>query len=328
MCGIVGVFGEIDKKLKNCFEDMHQMDVLRGDDSSGVAFIWPHGVSVVKDTSYPMWLKFEKKYQKNMDRNNLFGLIGHNRAATKGRINAMNAHPFTVNHITMVMNGTNHMQHCLEDHDKFENDSHNICHSIAKVGIDQTWKDNRNQDATIVYWNDKEKTLNIISNCKRPFYWRETKDAKAIIFSSEHWMLWGAANRREVELDIEGKSFTPAKNILYTFKFDKKVTMTSRELEEHKYVYSFNNQNNFLPFDKGDEWKREPPKKFEEIKKEVREKKMERVQFLDLYPACCHCGLPNDFDTSIILDQRNAICEDCQQTATNYGIDFNQMVYH
>jgi len=133
MCGIVGVVGKRGEKLFALFESLLKIDVLRGEDSTGVAFIDRKKTIVVKDTVLPSELIADKDYseaKKGMSYKGYICLIGHNRFATKGAISPELAHPFTKGHIVMAHNGTIRNQSGLIDNRKFESDSENIAHSI------------------------------------------------------------------------------------------------------------------------------------------------------------------------------------------------------
>src|SRR4051812_33798701 len=122
MCGIVAVFGKVNKDLKTIFKELFIVDQVRGTDSCGVAAMHGHGVSVTKDIYDPNWLMSTKKFQKMEDRNDLVGFIAHNRYRTKGDIKAENAHPFTFGSITGVHNGTLNYVGDMVDHKDFEVD--------------------------------------------------------------------------------------------------------------------------------------------------------------------------------------------------------------
>ena len=94
MCGIVAVFGDISIKVEQAFKQMLIMDSVRGLDSTGVAVIDRNGdVSVIKEVGNPFYLLDSDLFDKAM-RGSHKGLIGHNRAATTGKILRKNAHPF------------------------------------------------------------------------------------------------------------------------------------------------------------------------------------------------------------------------------------------
>ena len=57
MCGLVGVAGDINNKFEKLFKVLLQIDVIRGADSTGVAFVNNSNVSSVhKETGPPQFL--------------------------------------------------------------------------------------------------------------------------------------------------------------------------------------------------------------------------------------------------------------------------------
>jgi hypothetical protein len=105
VCGLVGVFGDNFTRNKTIFEELLHIDQLRGQHSTGVAFLNEKYTQVIKDIVTPEELSYYKKYQKAMNKEHL-ALMGHNRQATRGEIIQSNAHPFSHGSITLTHNGT------------------------------------------------------------------------------------------------------------------------------------------------------------------------------------------------------------------------------
>ena len=69
MCGIVAAFGLDSPCLRPVFESLLSVDVVRGRDSTGVAFVdSENAMAVVKDTVFPLELMRFKKYHAALDR--------------------------------------------------------------------------------------------------------------------------------------------------------------------------------------------------------------------------------------------------------------------
>ena len=94
MCGLVGVVGDISHGEKKAFETMLYIDAIRGHHSTGV---------ISGSLSRPVaWLKkavtavdfLDLKAAEKLLSKPTCALLGHNRYATKGAVNATNAHPF------------------------------------------------------------------------------------------------------------------------------------------------------------------------------------------------------------------------------------------
>lgn len=243
MCGIVGCVGRLFVKDENWFKDVLIMDQVRGFDSVGL-------FSVDSTKNNLMWAKSTENPKKFLDnfrykKNSIFSksnsvIVGHNRAATMGHVVEENAHPFTHEHITGVHNGTLSLQKLLPDWLDFEVDSENLIYSIAKEGIEETWK-NTCGAAALVYWDHKEKLLNIVRNSERPLYYAVVGDV--LYFSSEMGIAFAGHSRRKIKVpDNLYHSFDT--NTLYQINPDK-----------------INEKSPFHSETKLEECKEKPPKK-------------------------------------------------------------------
>jgi predicted glutamine amidotransferase len=230
MCGIVGLLAPYNKDRFAMFEDMLHVDTVRGVDSTGVAFINNKRVDVVKDIVLPGELMYTKEYIKAASKQR-FCLIGHNRAATKGLVTRSNAHPFTVDHITLVHNGTLNTTWQMPDDKKFQTDSECITNAIAKHGVKVAWPC-INGAATLAWWDAKEKTFNIISNGKRPMHFLPLEDYNGMAFASEKWMIIAAAYRNGVKLTEVDKNYTPDDDTHYKFWMNHKQNKFEWEKEK------------------------------------------------------------------------------------------------
>jgi len=199
MCGIVGVIGSYFKKEEEVFRDLLIIDSLRGEDSTGVIGINHQSKpSVFKKAVNAIDFLGFKKADSLINASRI--LIGHNRFATKGKVNETNAHPFQYGDFTGVHNGTLRNQSLLPDSKSFEVDSENIFYSFSKIGVDETIK-KLDGAFTLVWFNEKEKTVSFVRNNERPLFYCYTEDQRSIYFASEAWMLAGILNRRGVKHD-------------------------------------------------------------------------------------------------------------------------------
>lgn len=230
MCGIVGAlalnsWGLLHKE-KSVVEEMLIADVLRGKDGTGLA-IWDNNqeVRTLKVGDHPFSLFADKQYSPFWEKHKQtkhtdLAIIGHNRAKSVGSVSTDNAHPFRHGHITMVHNGTLRQYSQLPNFKDFEVDSQALCHAIAEIGIDEALAKTHGSYA-IVYFDDKEGTINFIRNKERPLSMAVDSKEKRVFFASEAAMLkWILARNR-----IDGVVISSV----------KEDTLISMKLEEFKY---------------------------------------------------------------------------------------------
>lgn len=187
MCGIIGVFGQITHKEETVFKQMLEVDSLRGRHSTGVVKV-----------TYDGTVSTKKKAVDGMDFVKLEGnwitqgtnkvLIGHNRWATKGAVNDVNAHPFTHKHIHGVHNGTLTTQMGLKDQHKFEVDSDNIFYDIAHGSVEKTVPNLRGAFAIALY-DELNSAVKVFRNSQRELAMATVNNGRTVIIASEYMML-------------------------------------------------------------------------------------------------------------------------------------------
>ena len=90
MCGIIGMAGHILQKHEQCFTNMLIVDSIRGMDSTGVCSVDTNSnIIICKHAMLPQDLIQLPKYKEILSKVNRV-LIGHNRWATRGKINRIN----------------------------------------------------------------------------------------------------------------------------------------------------------------------------------------------------------------------------------------------
>ena len=225
MCGIVGLgrFDKIDlyEKDREVFMQLLHTGVVRGHHGTGIFAVNQEGsVRLVKSAGPPYLLMVAKEFNEfwaaiRSDKTQM--LVGHNRFATTGQKITKHAHPFLAKHIVMVHNGSLDSTSELPDFKKYDVDSEALANSIATLGIEETIKNTMGAYA-IVYWDTKEKTLNMIRNSERPLHVTIDSFLKRIMFASEPEMLAWVAKRNYYDTpEKDVKSYALPVNTLWTF---------------------------------------------------------------------------------------------------------------
>lgn len=193
MCGLVFVGGKSSLSMSdmNIFEQFLQCDTYRGDHSTGVCAIYkPYngegfvkmGKAAVDGFDFVKTQLFEDitRHKATSSVGSAYATypkaaFGHNRYATIGAVNAENAHPFNVGHITLAHNGTLNAgwKSKLPDGHLFTVDSHCVANAMAVLGVDRLIQ-LLDGAFTLIWHNSEDKTLNIIRNAERPFHLWET----------------------------------------------------------------------------------------------------------------------------------------------------------
>lgn len=194
MCGIVGMVDFSKKGFylrdKELFQEMLITNSIRGAHSTGIFGGKIDGnVDYAKCTGNPyeliyhpdameMWNRLISKYKF---------MVGHGRHATKGAINPANAHPFQVDHITMVHNGTVR-QSSLVNVQAHSVDSLAIAHALTKYDAKDVLADI--EGAYSLVWHDsKEDRLYLAHNNQRPLAIGYNEKEDRMLFASEYGML-------------------------------------------------------------------------------------------------------------------------------------------
>lgn len=203
MCGLVGLAGDLEFKDENTMRRLLLIDYVRGSDSTGLAAVRTNGEThLTKIASHPIDLFDSSKFKKTLTGYNSSIFLGHNRAATLGKVNTLNAHPFEYDHIIGAHNGTLDRESWsrLEDvtGEKTDVDSAAIFAAIAKVGIEETIKlmetgtTSQRGAWALTWYNAEDKTINFLRNKHRPLWYCYTKDFKKIMWASQYPMLSAA----------------------------------------------------------------------------------------------------------------------------------------
>lgn len=234
MCGIVGRAGNLALSDEKMFKIMLLLDYFRGQDSTGVCSVTKGGYqTTLKIADDPIMLFKDNDYEHTIVGASDAIWIGHNRAATVGATSRANAHPFTVGHITGVHNGTltkaGFVDIAAWIAEEYDTDSQTIFANIAKHGVDATIP--RLEGAyALVWWDEREKTLNMIRNDQRPLYTCQSKRGETTLLSwASEWEMIAAAREMsgntplETHIrDDEGYAFFPLPiDVLHTWTLEQ-----------------------------------------------------------------------------------------------------------
>lgn len=205
MCGLLALhtaekFGFVNYELSD-FKHMLLINSLRGSHSTGLAGVnsrKENEIAIVKSTGSPYSLMSYDNTEKFFTRalTSFDTVIGHGRFATRGAVNAINAHPFEEGHITLAHNGTISNFYDLKDTDKhseIEVDSHLIAKLIEEEGAENILP--KVQGAYVFIWYDSTtQKMNVVRNSERPLWIGTMQNRDTIIMASEAETLqWNAA---------------------------------------------------------------------------------------------------------------------------------------
>lgn len=198
MCGLTGVFGgNLSYREMYIFQKLASLSDLRGEDSTGF-MDYIHGdktpTKFIKTLDIAGHVFGERSffedqfiYKRYAGQKKCVQLLAaHARAATIGKVNKHNAHPFQHGHIIGMHNGTINPE--FRHRKEFETDSEAIFYNMAKHGEEDTllMLDDLAMGAYTLTWiNTKEKTFNIIRNGERPLYVVGEHATKAMYYSSD-----------------------------------------------------------------------------------------------------------------------------------------------
>lgn len=206
MCGL---WGGISTSLTvgelNNISDLGIVSQLRGRDSTGIAVlkhrkkraIYSRVMKAVDHSSNFLYTRdvIREMYDQS---DKPFGIIGHCRAATQGDVNVENAHPFSIDHIVGVHNGTIAN---IRGKTKDGTDSEALYNILAEEGLQAAVDAARSGAYALVWVDQRAQTLNMIRNKERSLYYMVS--AGVMYWASEAMMLSLIASRDNLRGDIK-----------------------------------------------------------------------------------------------------------------------------
>lgn len=270
MCGIVGF---ITAETSKCLTDRQRfmrdgliMDTLRGDDATGI-FMVPHAWTKATKQDEKVAYFYKKAVPGHTFVNSsdyareLYpirdwrAVIGHNRAATRGRRDDANAHPFQEGPVSLVHNGTLTTTYGLPVDqwelnrrrpaaDAVSVDSHVLCHNLSVAtpeAADEVFGKVRGAFALV--WNDaRDESVNIIRNDQRPLHMAYAKDEDTLYIMSESEMMYALCRRGGIKLH---NIFYPKPGVWMKWLPDTPIRSPIVKEVELAKAYSYSSQSTF-----------------------------------------------------------------------------------
>jgi glucosamine 6-phosphate synthetase-like amidotransferase/phosphosugar isomerase protein len=230
MCGLVGIAGDLKYPNELMMKRLLILDYFRGTDSTGLAAIRTTGETVLaKAAVNPITFFDMKSFDKALDAWKSRAFIGHNRAATLGKVNDANAHPYQYGDITGAHNGTldKASWERLEQEAGVttDTDSAAIFACINEIGIDDTIRlmekgRTYSTGAWALTWYDKTKnTMNFIRNEHRPLWYGFSSKRDLLLWSSE-WQMIDSATAMAKDSDWDGWNYSDDGFTFFPFEED------------------------------------------------------------------------------------------------------------
>lgn len=227
MCGLIGVFGNIIQQDLKFFKKALVCDWIRGPHSTGMAKLTDNGTFIRKAAVNPIdFLDF--KSTESLLTVSARGFIGHNRHATVGSVNNVNAHPFRHGSITLAHNGTLTNKWKLERDYKapsFTTDSELVCWLIANFDVDQVVEDLEGAFA-LTWYDTDDNSFNVVRNDEREFTMHIGKNR--VHWCSESWMLKGLMDHCNITYSEEDV-FEPKVGEHICIHYEKGAVVVNRQ---------------------------------------------------------------------------------------------------
>lgn len=190
MCGLIGMTTNrlINSEIKR-YHLMAAVSALRGEQSTGT--IWvdkDHNWKVHKRLGHPLETVRTPQWVDMCNDVAIRAILGHTRFATKGAITLDNAHPFVVDGIVGMHNGTIH--HGIPEKYKKDVDSHGLYEFISSEGLTKALSAVK-YGAYALQWlqwhgESEDLKIHIIRNEDRPLHYVDTGGCRVWMSDKRH----------------------------------------------------------------------------------------------------------------------------------------------
>lgn len=252
MCGLVGVAANhyLAEVNLDVFRWLLYLDATRGEDSTGVAFkrsrvgVWKPTTALVKTEGLPskLYRKFPEYFNsfgefEDSKKYNFCYIMGHNRSATIGSINAENAHPFHHGTIVGAHNGTIHTGLArlpTGEEIQGQTDSEKIIFALSKGVALKDIVDKLSGAIALSWYDSKDDTYHLFRNKDRPLFYYTNPLNSAVTYASEAWMLKLAFSK--AKLVMVGEPIALLENEHIAFKLGQKDLVITKEVLQPPFV--------------------------------------------------------------------------------------------
>lgn len=236
MCGIVGYISKKDDayvaEKEHFMRFALALDTLRGHDSTGIMTVSKKfDVHTMKTLMPGDRFVHSDRYKKKWEPG--WAKVGHNRAATFGKVTVDNAHPFVDGPIALVHNGTLWAggRTLPKVNDDLEVDSAQIAHNFALHKPGEASDVLREIDGAfaLVWFDTRDRSINMARNSERPMHYAVGKERDVMWFMSD-----GA------HLSAINKSFGQSKGAAWSvYELDKHIHLKWKKGEMVPEVAKF-----------------------------------------------------------------------------------------
>ena len=256
MCGIFGLAKQKNaqteyqtKQLERVLTRLTALSVVRGEDSTGLAFVSSGNNPVIFKS-----LKKSSNLVKHRDWSKIIEqltpetsvVLGHTRLKTTGKISLDNAHPFHIGSVIGTHNGIiyNHEDISVNKKEVYQVDSQAMFALFDSNNNLQECLDEIYGDYALAWTRDNKDILYLLKQDGRPCYFGYWKEARVLLYASQKNILEEAIK----ETDISIKIVESSNDALYTMdtsKFNSKINFTKKLYETNTIASNYVLQNRY-----------------------------------------------------------------------------------